>query len=70
MNLQKKFIFFSTVKSASDKVEGKCLTEECVPTPVGPYGESKIKAEDYIIRHFALKLSNVLITILMIAIPL
>ena len=49
----KKFIFFSTVKSASDKVEGKCLTEECVPTPVGPYGESKIKAEDYIIGHFA-----------------
>ena len=34
-------------------MEGKCLTEECVPTPVGPYGESKIKAEDYIIGHFA-----------------
>jgi|GEM_PF-522230 len=51
----KKFIFFSTVKSASDKVEGKCLTEECVPTPVGPYGESKIKAENYIIAHFAPK---------------
>lgn len=48
-----KFIFFSTVKSAADRVEGDFLTEECVPTPVGPYGESKIKAEDYIIEHFA-----------------
>lgn len=49
----KKFIFFSTVKSAADRVEGKFLTEECVPTPVGPYGESKIKAENYIIEKFA-----------------
>lgn len=48
-----KFIFFSTVKSAADRVEGEFLTEECVPTPVGPYGESKIKAEDYIIGKFA-----------------
>ena len=49
----KKFIFFSTVKSAADRVEGDVLTEECVPTPVGPYGESKIKAENYIIEKFA-----------------
>lgn len=49
----RKFIFFSTVKSAADRVEGEFLTEKCVPTPVGPYGESKIKAEDYIIEHFA-----------------
>lgn len=48
-----KFIFFSTVKSAADRVEGEYLTEECVPTPVGPYGESKIMAEDYIIGKFA-----------------
>lgn len=48
-----KFIFFSTVKSAADRVEGEFLTEDCIPTPVGPYGESKIKAEDYIIEHFA-----------------
>lgn len=50
-----KFIFFSTVKSAADRVCGDYLTEECVPTPIGPYGESKIKAEDYIIRKFAPK---------------
>lgn len=48
-----KFIFFSTVKSAADRVEGDFLTEDCVPTPVGPYGESKIKAENYIIEKFA-----------------
>lgn len=49
----KKFIFFSTVKSAADYVPGDVLTEECVPTPVGPYGESKILAENYIIENFA-----------------
>ena len=49
----KKFIQFSTVKSAADRVEGDLLTEECIPTPVGPYGESKIAAENYIIEKFA-----------------
>lgn len=44
----RKFIFFSTAKAAADRVEG-VLTEEVVPTPVGPYGESKIKAEEYIL---------------------
>ena len=48
-----KFIFFSTAKSAADQVSEDILTEECVPTPVGPYGESKIKAENYIIEKFA-----------------
>lgn len=44
----KKFIFFSTAKAAADRVDG-VLTEEVVPTPVGPYGESKIEAEKYIL---------------------
>ena len=44
----KKFIFFSTAKAAADRVEG-VLTEDVIPTPVGPYGESKIKAEEYIL---------------------
>ena len=44
----KKFIFFSSVKAAADKVEGDVLTENVVPSPKGPYGESKIKAEEYI----------------------
>jgi nucleoside-diphosphate-sugar epimerase len=43
-----KFIFFSSVKAAADKVEG-VLTEDVEPTPLGPYGESKIAAEKYIL---------------------
>ena len=46
----KKFIFFSTAKAAADKVAG-VLTEDVTPSPVGPYGESKIKAEEYILSH-------------------
>ena len=48
----KKFIFFSSVKAAADSVVGDVLTEDVTPTPVGPYGESKIKAEEYIKGHF------------------
>ena len=44
----KKFIFFSSVKAAADRVEGECVDENVTPAPVGPYGESKIKAEEYI----------------------
>ena len=47
----KKFIFFSSVKAAADKVPGNILTEEVVPAPIGPYGESKIKAENYILDN-------------------
>ena len=43
-----KFIFFSSVKAAADSVQGDMLTESVVPRPVGPYGESKIRAEEYI----------------------
>lgn len=43
----KKFVFFSTAKAAADKVEG-VLTEDVIPFPSGPYGESKIAAENYI----------------------
>ena len=46
----RKFIFFSSAKAAADTVEG-VLTEDIVPCPVGPYGESKIKAEEYIGAH-------------------
>jgi len=44
----KKFVFFSTAKAAADRVDG-ILTEDVVPSPVGPYGESKIAAERYIL---------------------
>ena len=52
----KKFIFFSSVKAAADKVEGEYVDENVVPKPVGPYGESKIAAEEYIQEQ--LKIEN------------
>ena len=45
----KKFIFFSSVKAAADRVEGAYVDENVEPKPVGPYGESKIAAERYIL---------------------
>jgi nucleoside-diphosphate-sugar epimerase len=47
----KKFIFFSSVKAAVDSVEGEFLTEEVKPSPKGPYGKSKIAAENYILDN-------------------
>ncbi|MDE6300856.1 MAG: NAD-dependent epimerase/dehydratase family protein [Muribaculaceae bacterium] len=47
----KKFIFFSSVKAAVNKVTGDVLTEDVIPSPVGPYGESKVKAEEYILNQ-------------------
>ena len=44
----KTFVFFSSVKAAADSVPGDVLTEDVVPAPVGPYGESKIRAEEYL----------------------
>ena len=41
----KKFIFFSSVKAVADKVSGDMLTEDAIPMPKGPYGESKAAAE-------------------------
>lgn len=51
----KKFIFFSSVKAAVDKVPGDILTEKVTPCPVGPYGESKVKAEEYILEQIKSK---------------
>lgn len=50
----KKFVMFSSVKAAADSVIGEMLTEEIIPRPIGPYGESKIKAEEYIKERFDL----------------
>ena len=46
-----KFIFFSSVKAAVDKVPGEILTEDVTPCHVGPYGESKVRAEEYILEQ-------------------
>ena len=47
-------IFDFFLESAADSVVGDILRENVIPTPVGPYGESKIAAEDYIKEHFVL----------------
>jgi len=48
-----KFIFFSSVKAVANEVTGDCLTEDVVPAPKGPYGESKLAAEEYILSSKA-----------------
>ena len=51
----KKFIFFSSVKAAADSVVGDALREDVIPMPLGPYGESKIAAENYILDKLKIK---------------
>lgn len=45
----RKFIFFSSVKAAADQVTVDYVDETVTPSPKGPYGESKIAAEKYIL---------------------
>ncbi len=40
----RRFILFSSVKAVADRVESE-LTEEAVPNPQTPYGQSKLEAE-------------------------
>ncbi len=54
----KQFIFFSSTKAAADIVVGDVLTEDVIPHPVGPYGESKIAAEQHILSTFNFQLST------------
>ena len=44
------FIFISSVKAVADHVEGE-LTENSIPNPVTTYGQSKLKAEQYILNN-------------------
>lgn len=48
----KKFIHLSSVKAIADKVD-KILNEDDQPQPVGPYGESKLLAEQYILNNIS-----------------
>ena len=48
----KKFIYFSSVKAAADRVDS-ILTEEITPSPGGPYGKSKLAAERYLLEEYA-----------------
>jgi nucleoside-diphosphate-sugar epimerase len=45
------FILMSSVKACADAVVGT-LTEEAEPSPVTPYGKSKLMAEDYVAKHY------------------
>ena len=47
----KRFIFFSSVKAATDRVIGDALREDMVCNPKTPYGRSKRAAEEYIITN-------------------
>jgi nucleoside-diphosphate-sugar epimerase len=44
------FIYFSSVKAVADTVEN-VLYEDEFPNPKTPYGQSKLKAEEYILSH-------------------
>ena len=54
----RKFIFFSSVKAAADRVEGAFVDETVLPSPKGPYGESKMAAEQYIRSKEDIRMSN------------
>ena len=54
----KIFIFFSSVKAAADRVEGDYVDEDVTPNPKGPYGESKIAAEEYIRKMEDVRMKN------------
>lgn len=53
----RELVFFSTVKAAADKVTG-VLREDILPAPVGPYGESKLQAEEYIKERYGVSMGN------------
>jgi nucleoside-diphosphate-sugar epimerase len=44
------FIFISSVKAVADTFEGE-LKEDYIPDPVTAYGQSKLKAENYILNN-------------------
>lgn len=49
----RKFIFLSSIAAAAEKGTEDSLNEGCIPSPIGPYGESKLKAEEYILSKMA-----------------
>jgi len=44
------FIYFSSVKAVADAVDG-VLDENMMPSPQTPYGQSKLKAEEYLLSR-------------------
>lgn len=58
----KKFIFFSSVKAVAASIGNNILTEDVTPMPIGPYGESKMKAEEYIKESFVFPSDEIVLT--------
>ena len=54
------FIYFSSVKAVADTVEN-ILYEDEIPQPKTSYGQSKLKAEEYILSHQIPKNKRILI---------
>lgn len=48
-NKAEMFVFFSSVKAVADHMVDSVLTEEQDPSPMTPYGESKLEAEKYLL---------------------
>lgn len=46
----KTFIHFSTVAAVTDEHVDGILTEEAVPHPLNPYGQSKLQAEQFLLQ--------------------
>lgn len=59
-----QLIFFSSVKATAESVVGNFLTEDVEPRPVGPYGESKLAAEKYLLENMPTVLSEKKVIIL------
>ena len=53
----KKFVLFSSVKAVADQVNG-VLTEEVVPDPKTPYGQSKLEAEREVLKFASSKVDK------------
>lgn len=47
----KKFIYISSVKAVADSLKNGVLTEEDIPDPHTPYGQSKLEAEKYLMSQ-------------------
>ena len=60
----KNFIFFSSVKAATDRVKTDALREDVVCNPQTPYGRSKRAAEEYIIANNGFDLTDKCVYIL------
>ena len=48
INRNKWFSMYRNNQAAADSIGTTILTEDIIPSPKGPYGESKLAAEQYL----------------------